>query len=162
VTDSWKAGLAVVNCMCGRLDDVQILLEDAFTDRFEQIPHAQTWLSALTNWAECAIALGRHDVAAFLAEQLRPFASQMLFGSSFNWGVVARPLGCLDAMLGDFASAEENLRRALEIHEHFGAVYWTARTQLDLAEVVDEPELVDAARRAIDRYGLEGLRPRLN
>jgi len=64
-------------------------------------------------------------------------------------------------MLGDRASAEADLRHALELNERFGAVYWTARTQLDLADVVDAPELVDAARVATDRYGLKGLRPRL-
>jgi hypothetical protein len=121
-----------------------------------------TWLFALSAWAECAIALGRRDAASFLAERLRPFGSQLIFLSPVNWGAVARTVGCLDAMLGNKDSAEANLRHALEIHERFGAVYWTARTQLDLAEVVDEPELVEAAREAIDRYGLEGLRPRLS
>jgi hypothetical protein len=157
-----KAGLAMVNCMCGRLDDVQMALEQEFADQFDHLPLDQTWLFALSAWAECAVALDRRDVAAFLAERLRPFGSQMIFISSVNWGVTARTVGCLDAMLGNRASAEANLRHALEIHERFGAVYWTARTQLDLADVVDEPELVEAARVLIDRYGLEGLRPRLN
>jgi len=85
----------------------------------------------------------------------------MIYASAFIAGAVARTVGCLDAMLGDRASAEANLRHALEIHERFGAVYWTARTQLDLADVIHAPELVEAARLAIDRYGLEGLRPRL-
>ncbi len=162
LSDSWKAGLAMVNCICGRLDDVQMALEQEFADQFDHLPLDQTWLFALSAWAECAVALDRRDVAAFLAERLRPFGSQMIFISSVNWGAVARTVGCLDAMLGDRASAEANLRHALDIHVRFGAVYWTARTQLDLADVVDEPELVDAARLTIDRYGLEGLRPRLN
>jgi hypothetical protein len=162
LSDSWKSGLALVNCMCGRLDDVQIMLDQEFADRFEHLPQDQAWLFALSAWAECAVALGRRDVAAFLAEQLRPYGSHMIYASSFMAGVVARTVGCLDAMLGDRASAEANLRHALEIHQRFGAVYWTARTQLDLADVVDEPELVEAARVAIDRYGLDGLRPRLN
>ena len=161
LSDSWKSTVALVNCMCGRLDDVQIMLDQEFADRFEHLPQDQAWLFALSAWAECAVALGRRDVAAYLAQRLRPFGSQMIYANSFLWGVVARTVGCLDAMLGDRASAEANLRHALDIHQHFGAVYWTARTQLDLADVVDAPELVDAARVAIDRYGLEGLRPRL-
>jgi class 3 adenylate cyclase len=162
LSDSWKSAVALVNCMCGRLDDVQITLEQEFADRFDHLPEDQAWLFAMCAWAECAVALGRRDVAAFLAERLRPYGSHMIYASSFMAGVVARTVGCLDAMLGDHASAEANLRHALDLHERFGAVYWTARTQLDLAEVVDEPELVEAARLAIDRYGLEGLRPRLN
>jgi hypothetical protein len=162
LSDSWKAAVALVNCMCGRLNDVQVVLEQEFADRFEHLPQDQAWLYALCAWAECAVALGRRDVAAFLAERLRPYGSQMIFANSFMAGVVARTVGCLDAMLGDHASAEANLRHALELHERFGAVYWTARTQLDLADVVHEPALVEAARIAIDRYGLEGLRPRLN
>jgi len=161
LSDSWKSAVALVNCMCGRLDDLQSMLEQEFADRFEHLPHDQAWLFSLSAWAECAVALGRRDVAAYLAQRLRPFGSQMIYANSFLWGVVARTVGCLDAMLGDRASAEANLRHALDIHQHFGAVYWTARTQLDLADVVDAPELVDAARVAIDRYGLEGLRPRL-
>jgi class 3 adenylate cyclase len=161
LSDSWKAAVGLVNCMCGRLDDVQIMLEQEFADRFEHLPQDQSWLFVFCAWAECAVALGRRDVAAFVANRLRPYGSQMIFANSFMWGVVARTVGCLDAMLGDLASAEANLRHALEIHERFGAVYWTARTQLDLADVVDAPELVNAARLAIDRYGLEGLRPRL-
>jgi hypothetical protein len=162
LSESWKAAVALVNCLCGRLEDVQIMLEQEFADRFEHLPQNQAWLYALCAWAECALALGRRDVAAFLAQRLRPHGSHMLYASSFLAGVVARTVGCLDAMLGDRASAEANLRHALEIHERFGAVYWTARTQLDLADVVDAPELVEAARLAIDRYGFEGLRPRLN
>jgi class 3 adenylate cyclase len=161
LSDSWKAAVALVNCTCGRLDDVQIMLEQEFADRFEHLPQDQTWLFVLCGWAECAVALGRRDVAAFLAERLRPYGSQMIFASTFLAGVVARTVGCLDAMLGDHTSAEANLRHALEIHQRFGAVYWTARTQLDLADVVHAPELVEAARIAIDRHGLEGLRPRL-
>jgi hypothetical protein len=161
LSDSWKAAVALVNCICGRLDEVQIMLEHEFADRFEHLPHDQPWLFALCAWAECAVTLGRRDVADFLAERLRPFGSQMIYVSSYIWGVVARTVGCLDAMLGDRASAEANLRHALDLHERFGAVYWTARTQLDLADVIHDPELVDAARAAIDRYGLEGLRPRL-
>jgi class 3 adenylate cyclase len=161
LSEGWKSALALVNCMCGRLDDVQTALEQAFADRFEHLPQDQVWLTAMCLWAECAVALGRRDVAGFLAERLRPYRSQTIYVSSFMWGAVARTVGCLDAMLGDHASAEANLRHALEIHERFGAVYWTARTQLDLADVVHAPELVDAARVAIDRYGLEGLRPRL-
>jgi class 3 adenylate cyclase len=161
LSDSWKSTVALVNCMRRRLDDVQIMLEQEFADRFEHLPQDQAWLFALSAWAECAIALGRRDVAAFLAERLRPYGSQMIYASSFMAGVVARTVGCLDAMLGNRASAEANLRHALEIHQRFGAVYWTARTQLDLADVVHDPELVEAARVAIDRYDLEGLRPRL-
>jgi hypothetical protein len=162
LSESWKSAVALVNCMCGRLDDVQIMLEQEFADRFERLPQDQAWPYALSAWAECAVALGRRDVAAFLAERLRPYGSQMIFAASFIAGVVARTVGCLDAMLGDRASAEANLRQALELHERFGAVYWTARTQLDLADVVGAPELVEAAQLAIDRYGFEGLRPRLN
>jgi class 3 adenylate cyclase len=162
LSDSWKSAVALVNCMCGRLDDVQTMLDQEFADRFEHLPLDQPWLFSLCAWAECAVALGRRDVAAFLAQRLRPFGSQMIYVSSYIWGVVARTVGCLDAMLGDRASAEANLRHALDLHERFGAVYWTARTQLDLAEVVDAPELVEAARLAIDRYGFEGLRPRLS
>jgi hypothetical protein len=161
LSDSWKAGVALLDCVSGRLDDVRVGLEQAFADRFEHLPQDMTWLFAMSAWAECAIALGRRDAASFLAERLRPFGSQLIFLSPVNWGAVARTVGCLDAMLGNKDSAEANLRHALEIHERFGTVYWTARTQLDLAEVVQEPQLVEAARVAIDRYGLEGLRPRL-
>lgn len=161
LSDSWKSAVALVNCMCGRLDEVQSMLDQEFADRFEHLPQDQPWLYALSAWAECAVALGRRDVAAFLAERLRPYGSQIIYVSSFMAGAVARTVGCLDAMLGDRASAEANLRHALELHQRFGAVYWTARTQLDLADVVDAPELVEAARLAIDRYGFEGLRPRL-
>ena len=162
LSDSWKAAVALVNCMCGRLNDAQATLEQEFVDRFEHLPQDQASLYALSAWAECAVALGRRDVAAFLAQRLRPYGSHMIYASSFMAGVVARTVGCLDAMLGDHASAEANLRRALEIHERFGMVYWTARTQLDLADITHAPELVEAARLAIDQYGLEGLRPRLN
>ena len=63
LSDSWKSAVALVNCMCGRLDDVQIMLEQEFADRFEHLPQDQAWLFALSVWAECAVALGRCDVA---------------------------------------------------------------------------------------------------
>jgi len=74
----------------------------------------------------------------------------------------------MQTLTGDLASAETSLREALEVHLRLRTPYWTARTQLDLAnllairqapeDVVAAAALAEQARQTAGTYRLEGLR----
>jgi len=51
-------------------------------------------------------------------------------------GSVARPLGRLATVLGRYDDAEAHFRLALELHTRLQAPYWTARTELDWANLL--------------------------
>jgi uncharacterized protein HemY len=51
-------------------------------------------------------------------------------------GAIARPLGRLASLLGDYGKAEVYFRVALDLHARLEAPYWTAVTQLDYADML--------------------------
>lgn len=158
----WDAALALLYCELGRLDETRTLFETACAHQFSGVPFDVTWLLTMMSWGECAAELHHRDAAALLSERLRPYEERVIFTNAHTLGAVSRPLGRLEAVLGHREQAEADFRRALRLHERLEAPYWIARTQLDLAALLDSPELVDAARRTIDQYGFEGLRSRVS
>jgi hypothetical protein len=122
--------------------------------------------------ADCAADMGRDDAAALLYEKFSPYVSRFIFVGSIDEGGVARPLGRLATLLGRFDDAERHLLDAFELRERIGASYWTARTQLDLAELfVTRRGATDSdaalgqlqeVERSVERYGYRGLLPRID
>ncbi|NNE72887.1 MAG: hypothetical protein HKN26_04425, partial [Acidimicrobiales bacterium] len=82
-------------------------------------------------------------------------------------GSPARSLGVLATALGRYDLAEAHFEVALETNEHIRAPYWTARTQLEFAEMLHErgassdlsraDALVQRARQVAHKRGYQGL-----
>ncbi|MET0903166.1 MAG: AAA family ATPase [Acidimicrobiales bacterium] len=163
---AWSAVLAQTYAELGRAEDVARMIELPARSGFEGWPLDITWLMVMGSWADCATLLRHEEAAHPLLAHLLPFRDQIIYPGSHTTGAVGRFIGNLLDVLGDPDGAEAALRRALAIVERFGAVYWTARTQLDLAGLLqrhsrDEAEagsLVADASAAIERFGFDGLR----
>ena len=133
-----KTVLAWTYCSLGRLDDARALFSDGLCAAFADVPRDVTWTSTIALWQECAVALD--DVAAIeaLYGMLEPHSSLVAFNIGTASGALARSLGCLARRLGRPDEAEGHFHRALEIHERLQSPYWTAQTQLDLADLLHE------------------------
>ncbi len=83
------------------------------------------------------------------------------------WGPTDYHLGALCRVLGRLDEAERRLRSALDVTEHLGARPWQARTQVELARVLDliaggatnpaSAQLRDSAATIADELGAPGI-----
>ena len=127
----------VVTCLeAGDLDQARSVFADDATDRFESYPHDMVWLSCMALFAEAAIRLEDRDAASALHEKLSPYGDLHCCGAPIYYGLADRMIGNLAGFLGRPDEAESRLRHALGEHRKIGAHLWTARTALDLAELL--------------------------
>ena len=116
-------------------DAAPLLAQDQETD-FEAIPRDAAWLTIMSCCASAAAAIGALDACRSLYNLLEPHAGQVAAVYATTSGSVARHLGRMADVLGRTEVAEAHLRKALAVHERMAAPYWTATTQLDLAELL--------------------------
>jgi class 3 adenylate cyclase/tetratricopeptide (TPR) repeat protein len=162
-----KTVLAWTYCSLGRPDEARALFSDGLCAAFADVPRDVTWTSTIALWQECAVALD--DLAAMeaLYGMLEPHAGLVAFNIGTASGALARSLGCLARRLGRADEAEGHFRGALEIHERLQSPYWTAQTQLDLADLLREGEqhaevrgLSGQALETAQRFGFGGIEQR--
>jgi hypothetical protein len=96
-----------------------------------------------------------------IRHQLVPFGSSTVFNGLTSSGALSRVLGRLDTLLGDYADADRELGRALDLNAAMRAPFWVARTQLDYADLLvlqspDDPRAPALAREAAATAGLHG------
>jgi len=159
-------------CDLERYGDAAPLFDLGHASGFTDAPRNYTWLQAISQYADCAVDLGRADAAPALYELLLPYAARFVYISCVDFGAAARPLGRLATLLGRYDDAEDHLRAALAMHERMQAPYWIARTQADLADLAlardadgdtrQAWDLIDTAQRTVDHYGYAGLQPRID
>ena len=162
-----KTVLGWTYCSLGRLDDARALFSDGVCAAFAEVPRDLTWTSTIALWQECAVALD--DVAAMevLYGMLEPHSDLVAFNVATASGSLARSLGCLAHRLGRPDEAEGHFRGALDIHERLQSPYWTAQTQLDLADLLLEggqhAEVRGLSGQALEtaqRFGFGGIEQR--
>jgi class 3 adenylate cyclase/tetratricopeptide (TPR) repeat protein len=161
-----RANAVFLLCEAGRTGEAAERLADEARHGFD-FPHDTTYLAALTNLVEAA-ALTRHEESArVLLERLTPFATHVMCSGPNVTGSVARPLARAATMLGDYDHAEQWFATAHDIHTKLQAPYWTARGQLDHADLCLERrgegdierarDLVRSAAATAAEYGCAGL-----
>ncbi|MGO9875721.1 MAG: ATP-binding protein [Acidimicrobiia bacterium] len=129
-----RAIVPLLLCEVGRTGEAAEGLDDEAHNGFD-FPHDALYLEALTALVEAA-ALTRHEESArVLLEQLTPFATHVQCSSTIVSGSVARPLARAATMLGNYDQAEQWFATAHDIHTKLQAPYWTARGQLDHADL---------------------------
>jgi tetratricopeptide (TPR) repeat protein len=164
----WNAALAMIYAELGRLDEVRAIFYAAAATEFGGVPRDVTWLLAMASWADCACDLGDSEYAQLLIERLAPFSRRVIFTTAHTLGAVGRSVGRLQTLIGEHSAAEASFREALEVHQRLQSPYWTARTQLDFADLLSirqgpgdtaqAAQLIADARHAAETYGLGGLR----
>ena len=134
---AWRAGLALLLCELGKMDEAAIHLDVLAANDFAAIAEdvAQTYGWCAT--AEIASMLGDADRAERLVTLLRPRAGESaVIGHSAYHGAVDRHLGLLDMTLGRWDDAVRDLTAAQEIHTRMRARPWMARTNYELARAL--------------------------
>jgi tetratricopeptide (TPR) repeat protein len=164
-----KAAAAYMLCDLGRLDEAR----EAFPftrESIENFPDDFTWTTGAQCLASCIAKLGEADLAEVLYDKMLPF--KHLFATSFITvsGSLEQGLGQLAATMDRLDLAIDHLRAGVQANEAARAVYWTAQTQLDLADALerrdeagdaDEREpLVAAALESAQTHGFAGLERR--
>ena len=117
-------------------DDARAVFADDAANRFESFPRDSIWLACMSLYAEAAIRLSDSEAALAIYDLLAPYCALHCCGGPIYYGSVDRSLGTLAAFLGRAEEAEGRLRNALSIHRDIGARYWTARTALDLGDLL--------------------------
>jgi class 3 adenylate cyclase/tetratricopeptide (TPR) repeat protein len=161
---------AAVPVMLGELDRIEeareLLAAEAATG-FD-FPYNLTWLTGMANFLDGVAATGDRAAAALLLERVSPYARLVITPASLLvQGAVARPLARAATLLQDYDQAEAWFAVAHEIHARLQAPYWTARGQLDHADlclarradgdVERARQLITTAATTAAEFGCAGL-----
>jgi class 3 adenylate cyclase len=130
-----RAGLALTYCDLGRDEEALGIIEGDFNDGFRRFPHDTTWAASLGVLAEVCVHFQRDDLAELLYGWLRPWNRQVFHARVSCQGPAAFHLASLATTLGHHESANLHFTEALEMGEGLGSPYWTARTQIEWAQL---------------------------
>ena len=119
-----------------------------------------------------AADLGHQRAAQMLYDRLRPYRDLVACNNGTVEGAISRSMGRLAHLLGHHQDAESLFQAALSMNERLEALYWTARTKLDYADllvdraqaddVVKAREIVGQALAAAHEHGFGALERRAN
>jgi tetratricopeptide (TPR) repeat protein len=165
-----RSAVPAILCQVDRLDEARPLLAVEAANGFDY-PYDMTWPAAMANATEAAATLREIGACDTLVKRLAPFANQVLAPSGMTLnGALARPLARAATVLGDYDKAESWFNIAHDIHQRLQAPYWTARGQLDHADLCLAREgdgdraharnLVMTATATATEYGCAGLTKR--
>jgi class 3 adenylate cyclase len=152
---AWRAGLAVLYMELGRPDDAQRELDQLARDDFAAIPLDANWVVAIALLSEVAAHLGDLPRAAWLYEQLLPYAgSNIIVGGGWVChGSAERFLGGLAHALGRFEAADRHFRAARRANANLGAHPLVAIGRFQHARLLAERDAADDRSRANDILG---------
>jgi hypothetical protein len=165
-----RAGVVVMYCALGRLDEARALLEPDVANGFVDFPRDVAWTTAMTFCADNAVDLNHRLAAQRVYDQLLPFGDLTPYPNGIIQGSLARPLGRLAHLLGRDQEAESFFRSALSTHERFKAPFLIALTKLDFSDllvaradagdIAKAKEMVEEALVAAKEYGYGPLEQR--
>ncbi len=119
----------------GRVDEADERLATEAAEGFD-FPFDQTWLSSMSDLLDAVAATGNRTAARTLVDRVAPFATHVVEPTAaLVCGTIARPLARAATLLGDYDHAEEWFAIAHDIHRRLEAPFWTARGQLDHADL---------------------------
>jgi class 3 adenylate cyclase len=119
----------------GRLEEARRALEAEVATGFEH-PNDLLYATYLMLWSEVAGQLGHEPAARQLLPTLVPHVELVSHNGTAAHGAFAHSAGLLAATLGDLDGAVSYLGIAVRLHEHIGAPFFTARSKLELGQVL--------------------------
>jgi predicted ATPase len=134
----YRCFLAELYVDLDRAADARRVFDQLIANDFEALlPRDNEWLVSATVVADVCAYIGDADCARKLYDELLPVADQNVVGlAECARGSVARSLGVLATLLGDYDEAEQHFRAALADNERMGARPWVARTQHEYAQLL--------------------------
>ena len=151
---TFMAGLAVTAARGGAPELASELLDAQAARGFDRVRRDLEWLPVIGFYCDACVVLGdaRHAEALHDLLAVHPARAVRVGPLAAFWGPVDHHLGALCRVLGRLDEAEARMRRAVELGHRLGAVPWLARSELELADVVER------RRGAAGRHEAETLR----
>jgi tetratricopeptide (TPR) repeat protein len=159
--------LARMYCDLGRKEDARTTTAEQIALGFSHLPHDYAWLPGLCVLSAVLVDLELLDGARAVYQRLLPWEDQVASVGVTTEGPVARALGSLATLIGDFDRAEGHFLKALEICDGLRAPYWSFRSRLDLADMLERrggptdastrTAVLNAAETDAARHGLMHL-----
>ena len=133
----------------GARDLATELLDEQAAIGFDRVRRDLEWLPVIGFYSDACAVLGdtRHAAALYDLLATHPARAVRVGPLAAYWGPVDHHLGALCRILGRLDEAELRLRRAVELGDRFGAAPWRARSQLELADVVERTGRGGSRRR---------------
>jgi len=128
-----KAGLAWAHAEGGRLAEARALVDRIGGSSLQTLPHDYLRAGSLGFLARACVALGDHELALRLHDELVPYRDQMVVGHGSAYGAVAHSLGLLAALLQRPHEADAHFAFAEAFQERTGARGFLVHTRLDWA-----------------------------
>jgi tetratricopeptide (TPR) repeat protein len=152
---AWRLGLALLLAENGQHDECRAELAVVCADGVAGIDHDANWTTSMALLAFTSFFVGVADYATEAYELLAPFEHRFVtIGQCADWyGSIARPLGELAAVAGDFDRAIRHFEYAIEADGSRGAARMEIRGSWELATVLlrrNGPGDRDRALRVID------------
>ncbi|HVM00186.1 MAG TPA: AAA family ATPase [Egibacteraceae bacterium] len=128
---------------------------DRAADVLADTPLDSEWMSTSVVFCDVLLMLGGHPAAPTAYEQLLPYRRRHAVDGigAMLYGSVERQLGVLAALQGHQDAARRHFTAALAANEPVGALL-VARTHLDAARVLRDPDHLQAAHAAYGSLGL--------
>jgi class 3 adenylate cyclase/tetratricopeptide (TPR) repeat protein len=133
---AYTGALALAHLEAGHETDARALLEWAAADGFSALPFDNTWMAALSCYAEVAVGLEDARSAASLLELFAPYHDQVPYTGLTPQEPVAWYLGGLATVLGRYDEAESHFVEAAEANIRGRRKCSEARTQLALGRML--------------------------
>jgi class 3 adenylate cyclase len=163
-----RSAVTVMLTELGDVEEASTRLDADVATGFGHYPYDALWPVTMANLTDAAATTRNVGAAQQLVERLRPYADHVICpGGPIVNGVAARSLGRAATLLGDYDDAESWFAIAHEMHERLRAPYWTARAQLDHADlclarrsagdVERARTLITTAAATAAEYGCAGL-----
>ena len=136
---TFMAGLALTAARGGAPDLAAELLDDQAALGFDRVRRDLEWLPVIGFYCDACAVLGDARHAEVLHDLLavHPARAVRVGPLAAFWGPVDHHLGALCGVLGRLDEAEVRMRRAVELGHRLGAVPWLARSELELADVIE-------------------------
>jgi DNA-binding SARP family transcriptional activator len=167
---AWRAGFAVLLAEAGAVAEARFEIDAVLGTGLGRVRRDQNWTFCMAALAEACARLDDATRAAPVYDELLPFDGRfVVLGDGYAvWCAVAKSLGILARAAGRFETARAHLEAALVAHRAAGADALTARTEVELATVLEAlglereaSELRVSASAAARRMGQAGLLQKL-
>jgi tetratricopeptide (TPR) repeat protein len=144
---TFQAGLALTAAVAGDKDLARRVLSNHARHRFRDVAPTVEWPAVITFFAHTSVLVEDQTTAADLYDLLaRSPASAVRVGAMTGWwGPIDHHLGALCHLLGRLDEARSRLERAITLERDLEAAPFLARSEVELASVIDE---LDGSRGA--------------
>ncbi len=135
----WRPGVAALYAELGMLDDAARELDRLAGDGFGSLPRDSLWPACVSFLADACVAVGAHDHARLVYDELLPFRGRnLMVGMTICLGPADRYLANLARLLGRTGDATRHFEAALALAERSGSPVWEAHVRHDWAKLLVE------------------------